>query len=72
MSGRRSPASRSRHHCASVSALRISPITGRASEVPDTVYQNQTVSIAETLELLVIDDRLIEWKVKRDARSSFH
>jgi hypothetical protein len=38
----------------------------------EPIYQSETVVVAETIELLMIDDRLIEWKQSRQAKRSFN
>jgi hypothetical protein len=48
------------------------PLTGQATTRSEPVYQNQTVDTIDTLHLLMVDDRLIEWRVVRDEKSQFH
>ena len=49
----------------------INPRTGQAITRSEPVYQNQTVEVTDVLHLLMVDDRLIEWRVVRDEKKQF-
>jgi len=49
----------------------MNPLTGRETTRSEPVYQNQTVDVTDTLHLLMLDDRLIEWSVVRDEKKQF-
>jgi hypothetical protein len=50
----------------------VNPLNGQNTSRTEPVYQNQTVDTTDTLHLLMVDDRLIEWRVVRDEKSQFH
>lgn len=47
------------------------PITGQAITIAETVYENQVELAFETIELLLIDQRVIEWKRSRSTERAF-
>lgn len=47
------------------------PITGQPITITETVYENQLEIVVETIELLLIEQRLIEWKRARSAERAF-
>jgi hypothetical protein len=51
----------------------FNPFSGTNTTRTETVYQNQTVLLIDTLHLLMVNDRLVEWRVVREEKSqSFH
>lgn len=49
----------------------INPLTGVMTTRTESVYQNQTVDVTDTLHLLIVDGRLIEWSVVRNEKKQF-
>jgi hypothetical protein len=49
----------------------INPLTGQTTTRSEPVYQNQNVEVTDTLHLLLVDDRLIEWRVVRTEDKKF-
>lgn len=47
------------------------PLTGQSITRTETVYQNQEFEIVDTLHLLIVDDRLIEWSTVRTEKKRF-
>jgi outer membrane protein assembly factor BamE (lipoprotein component of BamABCDE complex) len=47
------------------------PLTGQAITRFEPVYQNQQVEAVDTLHLLFVGDRLIEWTVVREEKKQF-
>jgi hypothetical protein len=50
----------------------VNPLTGADTSRTEDVYEHRTVLIKDMLELLVVDDRLIEWKITRRESNAFH
>jgi len=50
----------------------VNPLTGQNTTRTEPVYQNQTVETTDTLHLLMVEDRLVEWRVVRDEKRQFH
>ena len=48
------------------------PITGVTSTTTEPVYQIQTVTVSETVELLLVEQRLTEWKTRRQDENRIH
>lgn len=48
------------------------PLTGQSTTRTEPVYQNQSIDATDTLHLLMVGDRLIEWTVVRKENSHFH
>ena len=44
---------------------RMNPLTGQMGTVNEPVYETQTLTVIETIELLMIEQRLIGWKYRR-------
>jgi hypothetical protein len=49
----------------------VNPYTGQPMTRPEPVYQNMDVQKIDTLHLLMVDDRLVEWRVVRDEQKKF-
>lgn len=47
------------------------PVTGQAIHRTESVYQNQEVEMVDTLHLLMVGDRLIEWSTVRTEQKRF-
>ena len=47
------------------------PITGQAITIIESVYENQLEMVIETVELLLIGQRVIEWKRSRSTERAF-
>lgn len=45
------------------------PFSNRMTTRQEAVYRDQTVNTTDTLHLLLVDDRVIEWRVVRDQKS---
>lgn len=50
----------------------VNPLTGQNITRTEPVFQNQTIETTDTLHLLMVDDRLVEWRIVRDEKSQFH
>jgi hypothetical protein len=50
----------------------MNPRTGQMGTVMEPVYQHQTITEIETVELLLVERRLVEWKRRRSTESAFH
>ncbi len=48
------------------------PLTGQSITRTETVYQNETVNLIDTLHLLIVDGRLVEWRIVREEKGQFH
>lgn len=48
------------------------PLTGVTSMANEPVYATQTITVIETVELLMVEQRLIEWKSHRLPESRIH
>lgn len=49
----------------------VDPLSGQATTRAEAVYQNQDVEMIDTLSLLLVDDRLIEWRIVRGEKRRF-
>lgn len=47
------------------------PLTGQAITRTETVYQNQEFEVTDTVHLLIIAERLVEWSVVRTEKKRF-
>lgn len=47
------------------------PITGQPISISETIYENQLEIVTETIELLLIEQRVIEWKRSRSTERAF-
>ncbi|MDI1249047.1 MAG: hypothetical protein PSV13_09315 [Lacunisphaera sp.] len=47
------------------------PITGQPTTTSETIYENQLEIVIETIELLLIEQRLAEWKRSRSTERAF-
>jgi len=50
----------------------VNPLTGQSTTRTEPVYENQTVEATEILHLLMVNDRLVEWKTVRSENTEFH
>lgn len=50
----------------------VDPMTGAERTVPEPVYSQQTIELVRTVELLVVDGQLAEWKVRQHSRTSLN
>jgi hypothetical protein len=50
----------------------INPRTGQMDTRQEPVYENQYHFVIETVELLILDRRLIEWKRSRTTETAIH
>lgn len=48
----------------------INPITGLPFTRQEPVYETQVTTVDETVELLMVEHKLVAWKSRRDAGSS--
>ena len=48
------------------------PLTGQMGTRQEPVYENQVFIVVEIVELLIIEQRLIEWKRSRTTETAFH
>lgn len=48
----------------------VNPITGLPFTRQEPVYETQVTSIDETVELLMVEQKLVAWKTRREAGSS--
>jgi hypothetical protein len=49
----------------------VDPFSGQTTTRAEPLYQNQSVDVTDTLHLLLVDDRLVEWRVVRDEQKRF-
>jgi hypothetical protein len=47
------------------------PITGQPITITETIYENQLEIVTETIELLLIEQRVFEWKRSRSTERAF-
>jgi hypothetical protein len=50
----------------------INPRTGQMDTRPEPVYENQHLFVIETVELLIVEQRLIEWKRSRTTETAIY